>query len=86
MPHELLVSGLKPGQRYRIVFIQEGAQLLREAVLTYVGTTGDESILAFSARPLNGTVNIETAKVRELWETERPLLLPDIYRGETRVF
>jgi len=55
----------------------------RVMVATLVSETEVEYVLSF--RPLAGTSDIAKKHVAQLWETDDPIALPRIYRGETRL-
>lgn len=75
-------DGLVVGERYRVVF-DAGLLKPRQMVATFLGES--EQAADFDLRPLAGTQIIRKQDVREIYETDLPLMLPRIYRGETRV-
>lgn len=75
---------MKPGQFYRIIFRIPGVHNKpREAVFKFLAETATE--YDFNARPLAGTTTIEKKFVLEMYESQGPVMLPRIYRGEVRV-
>jgi hypothetical protein len=75
---------MKRGQRYRVVYLIPGVHRKHHE---FVADFLDESDLeySFSGRPEFGTTSVEKEHVHEIWETDRPISHPVIYRGETRV-
>ena len=85
---ELNITGLKPGQNYRIIFQIPGVHYKpRETIMRYLGhDVMGHNELSFDLRPVAGTQSIKIDWIMEVWETDKPVFEPVIYRGEVRVF
>lgn len=75
------------GRKYRIVstIIPGVWNKPREMVYTFVVEEGDE--LIFSARPKAGTQGMKRSQIAEMYEVDQSteIMLPRIWRGETRI-
>lgn len=76
---------MKPGQRYRIITKGSGNIKPREAVFKFLAYDERADEYVFDARPLAGTQNIYGPHIQAMYETNAPLMLPQIWRGEVRV-
>lgn len=74
------------GRRVRIVYFLPGVHRKPyEIVADYLAFDHDSNTHVLSGRPKFGTAQIDAENVHEMWETDRPIEHPHIYRGETRI-
>lgn len=70
--------------RYRVVYRDPGLRLPREIVGRFLGAS--EHRVYWDLRPEWGTVVVPRDWILEIWETDRELSAPQVYRGERRMF
>lgn len=89
MVEKMVGEGMIPGRRYRIILKGSGTIKPREMVARFLEVIESEAGMGktyyFSLRPRAGTQNIEGKDIEAIYETDLPLMLPKIYRPETRV-
>lgn len=78
-----MVLNIVKGTRVRVVYQIAGLQKPREIVADAIDA--DDRTLWLSGRPKFGTTQIPLNQVLEVWETDRDIAHPVIYRGETRL-
>lgn len=84
---ELMPHKMQNGRTYRVVYKNPSDRLPREMIGNFMGSDEPPRIdLYFDLRPIAGTTRVPIEWVLEVWESDREMQIPTIYRGETRVF